>query len=130
MIKALFLYFNLCSSVMLYILSCSLTFISILTNISNPSDLDKQYICNIISCGLFCFQWVDVRGYCFVDIGGIVDHHCFNFLFIRQVCTCVHSFLSVVCVVPHESFRSIDQSVLVSFIIWPIGKFEHCYGNY
>ena len=53
---------------------------------------------DIICHGLFCAQWVDVRGdcllcwywwncwpslfKCFVDIGGIVDHHCLNVLLI------------------------------------------------
>jgi hypothetical protein len=53
---------------------------------------------DIICHGLFCAQWVDVRGDCllcwywwncwpslfkyFVDIGGIVDHHCLNVLLI------------------------------------------------
>ena len=32
--------------------------------------------------GFFCIQWFEVRGDCFVDIGGIVMHNCLNFLFI------------------------------------------------
>ena len=31
---------------------------------------------------LFCGQWVKMRGDCYVDIDGIDDHHCLNFLFI------------------------------------------------
>jgi hypothetical protein len=32
-----------------------------------------------------CVQWVKVRGDLFVDIGGIVHHHCFKFLFIITI---------------------------------------------
>ena len=40
--------------------------------------------------GIFCVQRVNVRGdffvclFCFVDISEIVDHHCLNYIFIRQ----------------------------------------------
>ena len=33
---------------------------------------------------LFCGQWVKMRGDCYVDIGGINDHYCLNFLFCGQ----------------------------------------------
>jgi hypothetical protein len=39
-------------------------------------------ISNAICCGLF-FRFSELRRevvVCFVDIGGIVDHHCLNFL--------------------------------------------------
>ena len=43
---------------------------------------------SIICRGLFCVQWVQLRReaiVCFVDIGGIDDHHCLKFLFINNV---------------------------------------------
>jgi hypothetical protein len=33
---------------------------------------------------LFCVHWVKMRGYCFADIDGIDCHHCLNFLFCVQ----------------------------------------------
>jgi len=38
---------------------------------------------------LFCFQWFEVRDQVvvlFVDIGGIVDNDCLNFLFLILSC--------------------------------------------
>ena len=50
--------------------------------------LERVWIFNVTCHGLFHVQWFEVRGdctfVCFVDIGGIVDHHCLNFLFIMQ----------------------------------------------
>ena len=48
---------------------------------SIPSkDLDCQ---RHMSCSIFCVQLLEVRSaYSFIDSGGIVDHHCLNFLFI------------------------------------------------
>ena len=45
----------------------------------------RTCISYIICHGLFCVQWVQLRWEVivnFVDIGGINDHHCLNFLFI------------------------------------------------
>ena len=45
----------------------------------------RTWILNVICRGLFCVQWGQVRWEVFVwfvDIGGIDDHHCLNFLFI------------------------------------------------
>jgi hypothetical protein len=49
--------------------------------------LSQARICisNVICRGLFCVQWLQLRWKVivgFVDIGGIDDHHCLNFLFI------------------------------------------------
>ena len=60
----------------------------------------RTWISNVICHGLFCVQWFEVKGgcatqifsmsilweviVCFVDIDGIVDHHCLNFLFINM----------------------------------------------
>jgi hypothetical protein len=45
----------------------------------------RIWISKVICSGLICVQWVQLGWeviVCFVDIGGIVDHHCLNFLFI------------------------------------------------
>ena len=45
----------------------------------------RTWIPNVIHCDLFCVQWVRLQWeviVSFVDIGGIHDHHCLNFLFI------------------------------------------------
>ena len=49
----------------------------------NPTKFGAYpWIFNFICRNPFlCFQWVKVRGECFVDIGGTVGHHCWNFLF-------------------------------------------------
>jgi hypothetical protein len=36
-----------------------------------------------------CVQWVKVRGDLFVDIGGIVHHHCFKFKWVQDVSSIV-----------------------------------------
>jgi hypothetical protein len=46
----------------------------------------RTWISNVICHGLLCVQWVQLRWeviVCLVDIGGIDDHHCLNFLFIN-----------------------------------------------
>jgi len=44
----------------------------------------RTWICNVICRHRFCVQWVKMSDDCslFVDIGGIVDHHCLIFLVI------------------------------------------------
>ena len=44
----------------------------------------RTLISNVIYSGLFCVQlrWEVIV--CFVDMGGINDHHCLNFLFIMM----------------------------------------------
>ena len=47
----------------------------------------RTWISNVICRGLFCVQWVQLRWEVivgFLDIGGIDDHHCLNFLFINN----------------------------------------------
>jgi len=44
------------------------------------------YCIRLMSWSFFCVQWFWVRGVnSFVDICGIVDLHCLNFLFINMV---------------------------------------------
>ena len=48
----------------------------------------QDWISNVICRGLFCVQWVQLRWEVivhFVDIGRIVNHHCFNFIFIINI---------------------------------------------
>ena len=48
----------------------------------------RAWIFSIIYCVLFCVQWVHLRWeviVCFVDVGRIGDHFCFNFFFIIRV---------------------------------------------
>jgi hypothetical protein len=50
----------------------------------------RIWISIVICCGLFVVFWElrwEIR---FVDIGGIVDHHCLNFLFINHKCSWCH----------------------------------------
>ena len=45
----------------------------------------RTWIFNVICHGNFCVQWVQIKWEMivrFVDIGGIDDHHCLNFLLI------------------------------------------------
>jgi hypothetical protein len=42
----------------------------------------RTCISNVRCYGRCCVHWVKVIGDCFVAVGGIVDHHCLNFLFI------------------------------------------------
>jgi hypothetical protein len=47
----------------------------------------RTWISKVICRGLFCVQWLQLRWEVivgFVDIGGIDDHHCLNFLFINN----------------------------------------------
>jgi hypothetical protein len=46
------------------------------------TDKDLDFQCHML--GFFCVQYFEVRGDCFVDIAGIVDYHCLNFLFITE----------------------------------------------
>ena len=43
----------------------------------------RTWISNVICHGLFCVQWVKMKGDCSFNIGGIVDHRCLNILFIK-----------------------------------------------
>ena len=46
----------------------------------------RTWISKVISHGLFCVQWFEVRGDCgFVDIGGNIYHHCLSSLFIIYI---------------------------------------------
>ena len=46
----------------------------------------KTWISNAICCGFFfCVQWFEVRDVRFDIIGGIVDLHCLNFLFMWEM---------------------------------------------
>lgn len=45
----------------------------------------RTWISNVLCCGLCYVHWFNVRGhssFCFLYSCGIVDHHCFNILFI------------------------------------------------
>ena len=42
---------------------------------------------NAIRCGIKSVQMFEVRGGCFADIGGIVDHHCLNFAYTVHSCS-------------------------------------------
>ena len=59
----------------------------------------RTWICNVICCGLFFVQRVQLRWEVivrFVDIGGNDDHHCLNFLFIKNVITHIRCIRFVV----------------------------------
>ena len=68
----------------------------------NPASLvylsqARIWIYDVICCGLVCVHWVQLRWeviVCFVDIGGIVDHHHLSFLFITLTKTNVFFIVS------------------------------------
>jgi len=45
----------------------------------------QSLISNFIYHGLFYVQCSEVMVACFVDVGGIADHHCLSFLFIKHL---------------------------------------------